>query len=207
MTTPRRVGAQKSKTRTILLDRAERLMLDEGYAAVTYRVLAAKAGVTPGLVQYYFPTLDDLFLALVRRRSEQTVGALVKALETRQPLRALWEFANNPTAAALIAELTALANHRKAIRTEIAEVGEKARALILDALEESPGDYTFPTEPISPEVLVFLVTSIPRMILMEQAVGMSTGHAPTLDLLERYLDRVEPRAAPVDSPEAGSTPS
>ncbi|MBL7502762.1 TetR family transcriptional regulator, partial [Frankia sp. CN7] len=43
MTAPRRVGAQTSKTRATLLDRAERLMLDEGYAAVTYRALAARA--------------------------------------------------------------------------------------------------------------------------------------------------------------------
>ncbi|MBL7495243.1 TetR/AcrR family transcriptional regulator [Frankia sp. CNm7] len=199
MTAPRRVGAQRSKTRATMLDRAERLMLDEGYAAVTYRALAARAGVTPGLVQYYFPTLDDLFLALVRRRTEQTVGALLEALETRQPLRALWEFSNNRTASALIAELTALANHRKVIRAEIASTGEKVRELVLAALAESPNDYTFPMEPVPPEVLVFLVTSLPRMVLTEQAVGMSTSHAQMLDFLEHYLDRVEPRERPADS--------
>ncbi|CUU55110.1 DNA-binding transcriptional regulator, AcrR family [Parafrankia irregularis] len=193
MTTPRRVGTETSKTRAVLLDSAERLMLGEGYAAVTYRGVAARAGVTSGLVQYYFPTLDDLFLALVRRRTEQTLSTLVEALQTGQPLRALWEFSNNRTAGALIAELTALANHRKIIRAEMAAVGEKVRALTLEALARSSNDYTVPLENIPVEVLVFLVTSSPRAIITEQSVGMSTSHAETLEFVERYLDRVEPR--------------
>src|SRR5262245_44778807 len=105
MTTPRRVGAQTSKTRARLLSQAERLMVEKGYAAVTYRALAARAGVTPGLVQYYFRTLDDLILALVQRRTEETVGILVEALESGEPLRALWEYSNNQTASAVIVEL------------------------------------------------------------------------------------------------------
>lgn len=195
MTTPRRVGAETSKTRAALLDSAERLMLSEGYAAVTYRGVASRAGVTSGLVQYYFPTLDDLFLALVRRRTDQTLGVLVEALRTDHPLRALWEFSNNWTAGALITELTALANHRKKIRAEIAAVGEKVRELTLEALSRSSNDYTVPMDKIPAEVLVFLVTSSPRMVIMEQSVGMSTSHAETIDFVERYLDKVEPRTA------------
>lgn len=196
MTTPRRVGTETSKTRAALLDTAEKLMLSEGYAAVTYRGVASRAGVASGLVQYYFPTLDDLFLALVRRRTEQTLGMLVEALRTDHPLRALWEFSNNWTAGALITELTALANHRKKIRAEIAAVGEKVRELALEALSRSSNDYTVPLDKIPAEVLVFLVTSSPRMVIMEQSVGMSTSHAETINFVERYLDKVEPRTGP-----------
>jgi AcrR family transcriptional regulator len=42
---PRRIGAKDSKTRAQLLDAAERLLLEEGYAAVTSRRLAASAGL------------------------------------------------------------------------------------------------------------------------------------------------------------------
>lgn len=52
---PRRVGAETSQTRDALLEAVAQMMLEEGYASVTYRALAAKAGVTPSLVQYYFP--------------------------------------------------------------------------------------------------------------------------------------------------------
>ena len=43
-------------------------MLEEGYAAVTSRRVAAKANLKPQLVHYYFRTMDDLFLAIHRRR-------------------------------------------------------------------------------------------------------------------------------------------
>ena len=69
MTSPRRIGAETSKTRDLLLDCAERLMVNEGYPAVTYRALAAEAEVTAALVQYYFPTRDDIFIAAIRRGS------------------------------------------------------------------------------------------------------------------------------------------
>ena len=62
---PRRIGALTSKTRSSLLNAAESLMRESGYAAVTSRRLAAKAGLKPQLVHYYFRTMDDLFLASV----------------------------------------------------------------------------------------------------------------------------------------------
>ena len=47
MASPRRIGAQDSKTRALLLEAAERLMLEEGYPAVTSRRVASKAGLKP----------------------------------------------------------------------------------------------------------------------------------------------------------------
>ncbi|WP_436790876.1 TetR/AcrR family transcriptional regulator [Yinghuangia sp. YIM S10712] len=187
----RPVGAQTSKTRAVLLDCAERLMLDEGYAAVTYRSVAAEAEVTAGTVQYYFPTLDELFIALVRDRSKQSLKKLVADLRTNHPLRAVWNYASDTAAAGLTAELMALANHRKCIRSEMAETGMQARELVMSALDEAPGNYAFPQEVARPEVLVFLMTSTPRMIVMEEAAGISMSHAEVVDFIDRYLDTVE----------------
>ena len=58
-------------TRAQLLDAAEQLMLEEGYAAVTSRRVGRKAGISPQLVHYYFRTMDDLFLEVFRRRAEE----------------------------------------------------------------------------------------------------------------------------------------
>ena len=68
---PRRIGAVDSKTRAQLLDAAELLLLEEGYAAVTSRRVAAKAGLKPQLVHYYFRTMDDLFVEVFRRRADE----------------------------------------------------------------------------------------------------------------------------------------
>jgi TetR/AcrR family transcriptional repressor of nem operon len=198
MASARRVGAETSKTRDVLLDCVERLMAEEGYAAVTYRAVAAKAGVTGGLVQYYFPTLDDVFVAAIRRRSGQNVERLTQALRDRpdQPLRVLWEYSRDESTAALTTEFLALGNHRKSIRSEIAEVTEEVRRIQLDALNDALdraeresllGDADF-----SPGALLFLVTGIPKLIRLEKGVGASTAHAEVVEAFERYLDSVEP---------------
>ena len=196
MASARRVGAETWKTRDLLLDCVERLMLEAGYASVTYRAVAAKAGVTPGLVQYYFPALDDLFVATIRRRSEQNLGRLTEALQDEgdQPLRFLWDYSRDEATAALTTEFLALGNHRKSIRSEIAEVTEQVRRLQLKALRRKFGSEQVAIGDLSPEALLFLLTGIPKLIRLEEGVGVSMGHAATVKAFEEYLDSVEPSA-------------
>ena len=102
-------------------------MLQEGYAAVTSRRVASIAGLKPQLVHYYFRTMDDLFLALFRRRAEQGLERQRQALASPQPLWALWDLSRDPRGTALTMEFVALANHRKAIRAEIRTTSERFR--------------------------------------------------------------------------------
>lgn len=195
MASARRIGAETSKTRAVVLDSAEQLMIAEGYAAVTYRNVAGRAGVTAGLVQYYFPTLDDLFLALLRRRSERNLERLLTALESRpdEPLRVVWEFSTEETTAALMMEFMALANHRKTIRAEILAVTERARRAELEALQARWNVQRDSLEQLTPAAMLFLMHWIPKMIQLEDAFGASLGHQDLLDLVERHLNAVEPR--------------
>lgn len=194
MATPRRVGSETSKTRDLLLDAVEHLMLDKGYAAVTYRAVATKADVTPGLVQYYFPTLDDVFVATIRRRSEQNFERLTTALREHadEPLRVLWEYSREESSAAFTTEFLALGNHRKSIRAEIAEVTERVRRLQIDAIKAASVGSTVQIGDLSPDALLFLLTGIPKLIRLEKGVGVSTTHAEVVKAFERYLDTVEP---------------
>src|SRR5262249_9512013 len=86
----RRIGAEDSKTRAQLVDAAERLLIDEGYAAVTSRRVAAKAGLKPQLVHYYFRTMDDLFLEVLRRRADHDLARFEQAIAADGSLRNLW---------------------------------------------------------------------------------------------------------------------
>ena len=76
MASARRIGAPDAKNRGVLLDAAEQLLLEEGYAAVTSRRVAERAGLKPQLVHYYFRTMEDLFLEVFRRRAEEGLGVL-----------------------------------------------------------------------------------------------------------------------------------
>jgi TetR/AcrR family transcriptional regulator, transcriptional repressor for nem operon len=194
MASPRRVGAETSKTRDLLLDCLERLMAETGYASVSYRAVAAKAKVTSGLVQYYFPTLDDLFVAAIRRRSGQNVVRLAEALRTNpdEPLRVVWEYSRDESTSALTTEFLALGNHRKSIMSEIAEATEQVRRLQLDAIQAQFVAPEMSLGPLPRDVLLFVLTGIPKLLRLEAGVGISASHADVVDAFEQYLDAVEP---------------
>lgn len=190
----RRVGAETSKTRDQLLDCVERIMLEKGYAGVSYRAVATRAGVTPGLVQYYFPTLDDLFVAAIRRRGEQNLKRVTATLDARaaEPLRVLWEFSQEESTAALTTEFLALGNHRKSIRSEIADVTERVRAVQLRAVEQKYGKDGVGDGTLSTTAFLFVLTGIPKLIRLEESVGAATAHADVVKAFEAYLDALEP---------------
>jgi AcrR family transcriptional regulator len=191
----RRVGAETSKTRDVLLDCVQQLMFEEGYASVSYRAVAAQAGVTPSLVQYYFPTLDSVFVATIRRYSERNLKRLNDILQRHpdQPLRALWKFSWDEASGAMITEFMALGNHRKSIRAEIAEVTEQMRELQIEALATKFGSGSLPDIDLSREALLLLLTGIPKLLNLEKGIGVATAHRDLVKAFERYLDVVEPK--------------
>jgi hypothetical protein len=91
-------------------------------------------------------------------------------------------------------EFLALANHRKAIRAEIAEVTMRSRKVQLKALNARWDEYAIDDE-LSPQLVLFFMTMIPKMIEIEEEVGLTSGHAHALKLVNRYLDKLEPRRA------------
>ncbi len=199
MTSPRRIGAPEAKNRAVLLDAAEQLMLEEGYAAVTSRRLATKAGLKPQLVHYYFRTMDDLFLEVFRRRAETGLHAQDRALESPQPLWALWRFGTEPGFAKMTMEFMALANHRKVMRSEIAYYAECFREKQRAAVEAALQRYNVDTLDVPPVVWTVLMTSISRFLVIEQGLGMSGGHTETVELVERYLRSLEGEPQPPEA--------
>jgi AcrR family transcriptional regulator len=208
MATARRIGTETSETRNLLLNCVEQLMLEEGYAAVTYRAVAARAGVTGGLVQYYFPKLDDVFTAAIRRRTEQNLDRLVTGLRVHAdaPLRFLWEYGRDEATAALTVEFTALGNHRKSIRAVIADVTEQVRQVQLDAIRSlMDSDHDDIALRLSPTALLFLLTGVPKLISMEEGAGVVTSHREAVETFERFLDAVEPGSPTPEKPRRRAT--
>jgi AcrR family transcriptional regulator len=175
----------------VLLDAAEQLMLEEGYAAVTSRRVAEKAALKPQLVHYYFRTMDDLFLAAFRRRADEGLETQARVLQSPQPLWALWRFSTDPAATAITMEFIALANHRKALKAEIAYYAERFRDEQQKALSAVLQRYGPAAAQVPPLVWSVLMTSVSRVLVIEQALGMSAGHAEIIEFVERYLYRLE----------------
>jgi AcrR family transcriptional regulator len=198
MRSTRRIGAEDSATRDALLDAALALLVEEGYASVTSRKVAGRAGLKPQLVHYYFRTMDDLFLALVRRGSALGLERQVRALESSTPLRALWEVATDPAGTTFTTELFALANHRKAIRAELAAHADEFRRLQREALTTVLASYGVDLGEVPPAVLPVLVTGLSQILVLEAALGLTTGHAELRAMVESWIAQYEPA-------EAGST--
>ena len=205
MTSTRRIGTESSATRAALLDAALALMVEEGYAAVTSRRVAARADLKPQLVHYYFRTMDDLFVALVRRGAELNLERQVEALASPQPLRALWELSTDPTGMVLTVELFALANHRKAIRAELVAYAEQFRSQQTEALAGILERYGVDTGGFPPAVAPVVMTGLSRIIGLETALGLTTGHQELQSLVEQWLRRYEREPErPVDGPADGT---
>jgi AcrR family transcriptional regulator len=203
MTSARRIGAPDAKNRVLLLDAAEQLMIEEGYAAVTSRRLANKAGLKPQLVHYYFRTMEELFLEVFRRRGEEALEAHAQMLQSPQPLWALWRFGTDPAFTRISMEFMALANHRKEMRAEIAYFAERFREEERKAVTSALQRYGVAREEMPPVVVTVLMSSLSRFLVLEQAIGMSAGHAETVQLVEDYLRRLEGEPQPVEGvPEA-----
>ena len=191
MTSPRRIGAPDAKNRVVLLDAAEQLLIDEGYAAVTTRRVADHAGLKPQLVHYYFRTMEDLFLAVFHRRAEEGLAVLAPALQSPQPLWALWRFSTAPEATRLTMEFMGLANHRKALRAEIVYYAERFRQEQNRAIDEALKRYGMVSDDVPPVVWTVFATSVSQALVMERALGISTGHAETFAFCERWIRRLE----------------
>ena len=192
MASNRRIGLEQSKTRALLLDATEQIMRDEGYAAVSSRRVASRAGLKPQLVHYYFRTMDDLFLALFRQRTEEGIARHAEALASDQPLRALWEVSRDPEGTALIMEFSALANHRKVIAAEIQHYGDRLREMQVAALARTLEGRGVDPDVLPPVVASILISSVSLFLRMEDGIGMSSGHAETEALIERWITQLEP---------------
>jgi AcrR family transcriptional regulator len=204
MPSERRIGSKGAQTRERLLGIAERLMLDEGYAAVTSRRVAGVAGVNAALVHYYFPVTDDLFLAVYRRGAERALERHRAATDARQPLRAMWTLSMEARGTGLVMEFAALANHRKAVSAEIAKYGRRHRQLQTQAVSRIFADYRVDPTEMTPAQMVLQMTAVSRMLIVEKSIGLTTGHPQARALIEDFLDRYEPRTNARSSPQRRS---
>ena len=192
METARRMGTKDSLTRAQLLDAAEALMLEEGYAAVTSRRVGRKAGISPQLVHYYFRTMDDLFLEVFRRRAEEGFAQFARALEAQPTLRTIWKSLSAGPGSAFNLEFVALANHRKAIRAEMASYAERFRTMQLEAVSSIlDGRGPLPGG-ITPEVVLVALAGVAQLVALERALGVGGGHEQALAFVERHLDDSAP---------------
>lgn len=186
----RRRPNDESATRTALLDAAESIMLEEGYAAVSSRRIARRAGV-PNAIHYYFETMDDLFIELFRRGADRGLQRQREVLASPQPLWAFWDLLLDRPNGDLHMEFVALANHRKAIRSEIAESSRTFRRGQLEALSRVIETASTESGTRAPEAIILILSAVSRFLLTEDAFGLEIGHAEAIAFVEQCIREIE----------------
>jgi AcrR family transcriptional regulator len=186
------MGPENAATRSDLMDAAEAVMREEGYAAVTSRRLAERAGLNQQTVYYYFQTMDDLLLAAYRRRTQRVQEMIEQAMASERPLHALWQTFSDPFDAALSMEYLALSNHNELIRRETIEFGERSRRIGLDKVAERLAQTTPDEESVAPIGVITAITYIVHLIGFEATLGLRGGHKEVRVLVEWCLRQLEP---------------
>jgi len=199
MASERKAREHSLKTRKAILDAAEKIMREEGYAAVSSRRIAETAGLKSQLVYYHFGVMDDLFLALFQREEERFFVEHARAMSAPNPLRALWRLSLDPPTTRLTQEFVGLANERSSIRKEIARSKQRFRSLqttFVARMLESLG--VGDASELS-HVLPFVVVAVSSALVSEKGLGISDGHAAVLAYFDKKLSALDADAIPADA--------
>lgn len=190
MSKPKRIRRAPDTTRTLILDTTERLMVDEGYPAVTSRRVAQELGINGATVHYYYPTTDDLFISLHKRMTQRQLSEFEHVLTAEDPLGAFWQFQSGWAQSALGVEFLALANHRKNIGEVLAGITDEARDIQTRALTCISSQSAIDPEILPPIAFTTILVAIARTLANEERVGITHGHNEVRTFVEWALTKL-----------------
>ena len=169
----RRKGIESSETRAKLLQSAVQILRDEGASAVTARRLSERFGLGRHIVHYYFGTIEELFVAVMREEGARTEQILTISSETGDALDLFW--ANMRDSALVILELMRLAVRHPDIAREYRIYTERFRqamTIVLETYAHSRGI----TLPATSAATALLLQSAASTIAIEASMGLTLGH-------------------------------
>jgi AcrR family transcriptional regulator len=188
----------------MLMDAVEAVMREQGYAALSARSVAARAGLKYQIVFYYFETMDDLLLATYRRRTQRVLERSEQALDSERPLHAFWQAWSDPFDAALTLEYMAMSNHNQVIRAETIAFGERLRQIAAEKLSPRLGHASPAPEVFTPMGVTMAITLMGGVLGFESALGIAGGHRETEAIVDWCLRQLEPDVQ--DAPPQGELP-
>ena len=180
-----------ASTREAILAATETIMAEEGYAAVTSRRVAEKAGLKSQLVHYYFGTMDELFVAVYERSEKEFLRRHLQAVSSDNPLRALWDLSVHPQRTRLAQELIALSNRRESMRKITARVLEQTHSINAAFISKYLQEAGLDLDEYPPIVISRIINGLSRSLINEESMGVSLGHAEVLAFAERWLSGLE----------------
>ena len=182
--------SSRSTAEKALLDAAERLLVDVGYAGITTRRLAEEAGVNHGLVHYYFGSNENVLVQALERFTAGLIARQRELYAADMPFVEKWRTAmrylvsEDETYEKIWLELQALAWNNPDLRERLARVNAEWRVVLTGAFAEAHRELKIDM-PL--DALVSLVMTFNIGIMVERLGGIEAGHAELLDWIDGWL--------------------
>ena len=164
-----------------------------GVAGATFDTVAQEAGVSRGLLHYYFGSKERLLVEVCRRDCDMRIAALEKQLEgARSPqevvdglMSQLREFlGGDPVAQALLYEMLSVSRRSDEVRSELAELYRRWRAAVADALREK--ERAGLIEPRGePEAIASMLFALGDGVIIQMLADPDWDSAATLEMGQR----------------------
>lgn len=187
----RRIGAQNSAGRDAILKAAIGVLQEEGAAGLTASNVAKRADVKAHMVHYYFRSIEDLVLALIRQHGSLGLKNTARAIASDEPLRALWEVETSFKWMSVAMELSNIAIRREDMKAEMMRYIEDMRNLQAEGIQRH-----FQLRGIEcavpPMALTIMVAGIARQIVREKEFDVSLGHDEMAAVVETFLENLKP---------------
>lgn len=190
----RRLGTANARSRALLVEAADKILIEEGAHAISARRVAERAGLKPQLVHYYFQSMDDLLIAVFRGAQQGYLLRHEQALATRQPLKALWKLNNEPKGTRRMMEFIVIAGRRDAVRKVIIESAAHFRKLQIAAFSRVLKQRGIDRKAFPPAGVALLMATLSRGMVLEETLGISLGHAELRSMVNRILKTFEASA-------------
>ena len=189
LTSKRRFGPRNSEISHAIMDAAEKVIRDEGYAAVSSRRVAEVAAIQQSLVYYYFESMDDLLVATFQRRTERGMARYEKDARSDKPVAAIWKDLNEGLDARMSFAFVSLASHNERVREVYTRFLSQSRKLQADVIAKDATARGLDISPATPTALAFIIHSTSLVMAREAALGMTEGHDEVRSLLEGLLEK------------------
>jgi AcrR family transcriptional regulator len=186
-----KTSTARSAAETALLDAAERLLVDVGYAGITTRRLAEEAGLNHGLVHYYFGSIENVLIRTLERFTQRLIERQRAMYATDIPFIEKWRTAmrylveDDVRYEKVWLELQALGWNHEELRDRLTAVEAEWRAVLTDAFAQPREELGLG---IPLDALVSLVVTFNLGIIIERLSGITTGHEELLAWIDAFLE-------------------
>ena len=160
-----------------------------GIAGSTFDHVAQQAGVSRGLLHYYFGSKERLLLEAVRRESEVRLERIEQAIEAAVDtedvlaalVRAYQDFlGEGPTTPVMLYEVLTLAQRNEEIAAELASLGRRTRAHLSDALARKRGEGVLALR-VDPELAALFMFALADGVTLRRLCEPDLDIAPLIE--------------------------